>query len=64
MAKEREYPASADHEPGEPSEAARTLHGDLARDEVIEQPEAVALPADTLIATPGRDVDTSDDESK
>jgi hypothetical protein len=55
--KNREYPASADHAPGEPSEVAKTLHGDLARDEVIDQPEAVTLPADTRIATPGRDSD-------
>jgi hypothetical protein len=41
----------------EPTEAAKLLHGGLARGETHEQPEAVALPGDTLIASPQDDED-------
>jgi hypothetical protein len=41
----------------EPTEAAKLLHGDNARGETHEQPEAVALPGDTLIASPQADED-------
>lgn len=44
----------------EPTEIARTLHGDKARAETHDQPEVVELPAETLVARPGRD--TSDAE--
>lgn len=47
---------------GEPTVAAETLHGDRARAEEHDQPEAVELPADTLIARPGRDKDAAEAE--
>lgn len=36
---------------GTPSEIAEVLHGDKANPEVFEQPDAVELPAETLVAT-------------
>lgn len=46
-----------DNQSGEPTELAKTLHGDRANAEQYEQPEAIAMPAETLIAKPGRDKD-------
>jgi hypothetical protein len=40
----------------QPTEAARTLHGDKARAEQYDQPaDTVALDSETLVARPGRD---------
>lgn len=55
-------PNSADHAPDAVTPAADALHGDLARGEVYDQPAAVALPADTLIATPTDDEPDEDSE--
>lgn len=54
---EQQVPASADHEPAEPTEAAKLLHGENARGEVYDQPEAVTLPGDTRIATSAEGAD-------
>lgn len=40
-----------DPQHGEPTEAATVLHGDKARAEEREQPDAVTLDADTRVAT-------------
>jgi len=37
------------------TEVARVLHGDQARAEQYEQPEAVTLPGDTRVAAPASD---------
>lgn len=37
------------------TEVARVLHGDQARAEQYEQPDAVTLPGDTRVAAPAND---------
>lgn len=49
---EQQVPNSADHEPAPVTPEAEALHGDKARGEVFDQPEAVTLPGDTRIAVP------------
>lgn len=46
----------------EPTEQAKALHGDEARQEQYDQPEAVALDSDTLIAK-DEDAGDQDDDS-
>ena len=58
---EQQVPGSADHEPAPVTEQAEAMHGDKARGEVFDQPDAVALPGDTLIARP-TDEPEDDDE--
>lgn len=55
---EQQVPGSADHQPEEPTTAARVLHGDNARGEVFDQPEAVVLDGDTRVAVPATEDDT------
>jgi hypothetical protein len=50
-------PAEQGNESGEPSEAAKVLHGEQARAERYDQPEAVTLPGDTRVATGEGDED-------
>jgi hypothetical protein len=49
---------------GQPSVVAETLHGDKARAEEHEQPEAVAMETPTLVARPGRDTDAADPDTE
>lgn len=65
-ADESKVPAERGNEGGEPSDAAKLLHGETARAEKYDQPEAVTLPGDTRIASPATDdnVDRGQDESK
>lgn len=60
---EQQVPGSADHEPAPVTDQAEAMHGDKARGEVFDQPEVVALPADTLIARPAGDEPEDDDEA-
>lgn len=56
----QQVPGSADHAPEPATPEAEALHGEKARGEVFDQPEAVTLPGDTRIAVPGQTSDTRD----
>lgn len=56
----KQVPGSADHAPEPATPEAKAMHGDKARGEVFDQPEAVVLDGDTRIATEPQSPETGE----